>query len=861
VGYRLGVDLGTTYTAAAVNVGGRVEMLGLGIRAMQVPSVVFVRTDGGVVVGEAAEQEGAADPGRVVREFKRRVGDAVPLVVGGSPFSAQALTARLLAWVVGMATERQGGPPEHVCVTYPANWGPFKRDLLGQAIEMAGLRGTPTSTRTEPEAAAIAYASRDRVAEGDRIAVYDLGGGTFDAAVLVREGDGFRLAGAPEGVEQLGGIDFDEAVFRHVLDSLGADVAGLDDRDPATTTGLARLRRDCVEAKEVLSFSTETAVAVALPGINRSVRLTRGELDDMLRPAIGETVAAMRRVLDSAKVGPGDLSAIVLVGGSSRIPLVSQMLSAEFGRPLALDNHPKHDVALGAAIRDTPAARPAAAPPATADASAHHAAPTAVGPAMETSAPVWPGSPAASDAAMAAPAPTGVQGDPDVGSAAVPTDRPAAGPSPDWRPPARVGPLHHPASSAGGTGATARSRRRKWAPPVFAAALLLIVAAASLLMWLPRGEPVQREAVSSIGALPPFMPGNGDPGTPVVSVPDVVNTAAVTGDTPGLYGGTRSDTCNPQAISTYLQSNPDKAAAWATAMALPAAQVGPFLTSLTPVTLRTDTAVTNHGFKNGVATPFQSVLQAGTAVLVDPQGVPRVRCFCGNPLGEPDRQTSARYTGAAWDGFSGEAVTVVAKAPAEVRDFVVVEPDTNEVVNRPRGTSGEKDQPADPVVANNVRRSLIRADTAEPDNDPAPDIPDQGGTAKKYQYQQNGGLENPVQPDGEVPVKDEEDDSQQVQKDAGGAKTGAGHGEDTVPEGGPESSQGRQIDGDKTDGDKTESKTESKTEKQTEGETGTDPDTPTGPVVDPEPGDATPPDPDLTPPGAPLSTDDEFTSP
>ena len=149
--------------------------------------------------GKPPSSEGAADPARLVREFKRRVGDSVPLVVGGSPFSAQALTARLLAWVVGMATERQGGPPEHVCVTYPANWGPFKRDLLGQAIELAGLRGTATSTRTEPEAAAIAYASRDRVAEGDRIAVYDLGGGTFDAAVLVREADGFRFAGPPEG--------------------------------------------------------------------------------------------------------------------------------------------------------------------------------------------------------------------------------------------------------------------------------------------------------------------------------------------------------------------------------------------------------------------------------------------------------------------------------------------------------------------------------------------------------------------------------------------------------------------------------------------------------------------------------------
>ena len=352
MGYGLGVDLGIHYTAAAVNTGGRVEMLGLGIRAMQVPSVVFVRSGGEIIIGELAEQQGSAEPSRVVREFKRRIGDPLPFVVGGTPYSAQTFTAHLLGWVVGRATERLGGPPEQVCVTHPASWGPFRRDLLGQAIEMAGLRNVRTCT--EPEAAAITYASHSRMAEGERVAVYDLGGGTFNAAVLVRDGGGFRLAWSPEDIEQLGGIDFDEAVFRYVLTSLGPEIGKLDDADPATATALSRLRWDCVAAKEVLSFSTDTVVPVALPGVTRSIRLTRGLLDDMLRPAIVETVAATRRALNSAGVEPGDLAAIVLVGGSSRIPLVSDMLSAEFKRPLALSNHPKHDIALGAAIRCGP---------------------------------------------------------------------------------------------------------------------------------------------------------------------------------------------------------------------------------------------------------------------------------------------------------------------------------------------------------------------------------------------------------------------------------------------------------------------------------------------------------------------------
>ena len=681
MGYRLGVDLGTTYTAAAVNVESRAEMLGLGIRAMQVPSVLFVRDDGEIVVGEAAEQQGAADPDGMVREFKRRIGDSVPLIIGGSPYSAQALTARLLAWVVGIATERQGGLPNHVCVTHPANWGPFKRDLLGQAIELAGLGGVETSTRTEPEAAAIAYASRDRVADGDRVAVYDLGGGTFDAAVLVREGAGFRLAGPPEGVEHLGGIDFDEAVFRHVLTALGDDGRSLDDSDPATVTALARLRRDCVEAKEVLSFSTDTVIPVALPGINRSVRLTRGELDDMLRPAVGETVAAMRRVLASAGVQPADLSAILMVGGSSRIPLVSELLSGEFGRPLALDNHPKHDIALGAATPATPAADPRPAEP----------APDAV--------PI-PGTPETAAASE----------DTVVSPAATTTDKPPIpdGPSPDWRPPAVVGPQHLGQPADGPEAPATERRRRRLAPSLLLVTLLMIVAGTAVIVSSSSDETVHREAVDSNGAFPPFVPANGGPGLPEVSVP-VMNAAAVTGDTPGLYGGTRTDTCNAQGIRTYLGANPDKAAAWATAMDLPPEQVGPFLGSLTPVTLRTDTAVTNHGFRDGSATAFQSVLQAGTGVLVDAQGLPRVRCYCGNPLGEPDQPTSAQYEGVAWNGFSDDSVTVITKAPKKVSEFVVVDPGTDEVVTRPVGTSGKDDRPADPGVAQNVRERTLYA--------------------------------------------------------------------------------------------------------------------------------------------------------
>ena len=120
-----------------------------------------------------------------MREFKRRIGDPVPILVAGTPFSAQALTARLLSCVVATATEREGAAPDEVVLTYPANWGGYKRELLDQVIAMADCPRPLTCT--EPEAAAIQYAARAHLAEDAKVAVYDLGGGTFDVCVLEKQ--------------------------------------------------------------------------------------------------------------------------------------------------------------------------------------------------------------------------------------------------------------------------------------------------------------------------------------------------------------------------------------------------------------------------------------------------------------------------------------------------------------------------------------------------------------------------------------------------------------------------------------------------------------------------------------------------
>jgi molecular chaperone DnaK (HSP70) len=347
VGYRLGVDLGTTFTAAAVVREGRAEMASIGDRGAAVPSVIWI-DDEQLLTGVAAQRRGASDPGGIAKEFKRRLGDPAPLLLDGMPFSAEQLSAKLLRWVYDEVTRLQGEEPELVAVCHPANWGPYKHELLEQAIRIAEVE--PAVTLTEPQAAAIHYAANEKMATGEIIAVYDLGGGTFDAAILQKTDASFEIMGEPEGIERLGGVDFDAAIYGWVVDHLdGAlDDPPLDAAD--WIAAISRLRDECTLAKEALSSDTETTIQAWLPTGLEEVRLTRDDFERMIKMPLQESVKSMRRALETAGLTPSQMSAILLVGGSSRIPLVGQLVAKEFARPVAVDAHPKHAIALGAAM-------------------------------------------------------------------------------------------------------------------------------------------------------------------------------------------------------------------------------------------------------------------------------------------------------------------------------------------------------------------------------------------------------------------------------------------------------------------------------------------------------------------------------
>ncbi len=340
-GYGLGIDIGTTFTGAAVGYpGDRPRPVQLGTNGFAIPSVIFVKPDGDFLVGDAAERAASGDPTRVGRHFKRRFGDDTPMVLGGTPIDATTLTAAILRSVVTSVTDRNGNPPEAITLTHPANWGAFRLEMLEK---LTADLGTPVRLLSEPEAAGVEYQAAERVEDGSLIGVYDLGGGTFDAVVLRKGGDGFGIAGKAEGIERLGGVDFDAAIVGFVADQLPPD--SFDD-ESAERFG-HELRRSSIEAK--LQLSEDTVANIALPGGVGGVRLTRSEFEERIRPLVVETIRVFGRALQQAGIGPDELDRILLVGGSSRVPLVGLMLHREFGRPVFVDTDPTMTVALGAA--------------------------------------------------------------------------------------------------------------------------------------------------------------------------------------------------------------------------------------------------------------------------------------------------------------------------------------------------------------------------------------------------------------------------------------------------------------------------------------------------------------------------------
>ncbi|MEU0668149.1 DUF6777 domain-containing protein [Streptomyces lavendulocolor] len=221
-----------------------------------------------------------------------------------------------------------------------------------------------------------------------------------------------------------------------------------------------------------------------------------------------------------------------------------------------------------------------------------------------------------------------------------------------------------------------------------------------------------------------------EPASPPVQVPTTAPPAGdnsvrqYEGSRRGLYGGTKkAPSCDVERQIEYLAAEPAKNKAFAQALRIEPPTVPDYLRALTPLQLRADTWVTNHGYRDGAPRAYQAVLQAGTAVLVDNRGVPRVRCACGNPLGEPViGKTAPRPVGTPWPGYRLENTVVVKPAPKPVKTFVIVDSKTGEwVARRPGDSNADRDKPTKaPTTAPTGTATSPTPSSPKPETPPSP---------------------------------------------------------------------------------------------------------------------------------------------
>ncbi len=354
----IGIDLGTTNTVAAIAGAAGPEVLRAPDGAALLPSVVRYLADGSVEVGEPALSALSEDPGSVVASIKRLMGrgaEDVRRLAGHLPFeilpgagmlrlrirgrelTPVEVSAEILRAAKARAEQALGRAVTRVVVTVPAYFDDAARSATKDAARLAGLE--VLRLVNEPTAAALAY-GLDKQAEGI-FAVYDLGGGTFDISILRLEKGVFQVL-ATGGDTALGGDDFDHAVAERFLAERGGDVSAGEARQAL------RLAR---RAKEALSSAEDGRWRFDLGDRVSEHALDRATLEALIAAPVERTLGIVRGALSDAGLAPADIDGVVLVGGSTRLPLVRRRVAELFGRPPLADIDPDAVVAMGAALQ------------------------------------------------------------------------------------------------------------------------------------------------------------------------------------------------------------------------------------------------------------------------------------------------------------------------------------------------------------------------------------------------------------------------------------------------------------------------------------------------------------------------------
>jgi len=350
----LGIDLGTTNSAAAVVEAGRPVVIpsaeGATPAGKMFPSVVAFTKDGQLLVGDPARRQAVTNPEGTVFEIKRKIGTDYKVNIYGKEYTPEQLSSYILQKIKHDSEAFLGYPVKKVVITVPAHFNDNQRQSTKDAGEIAGLE--VVRIINEPTAASLAY-GLDRSEKEMKILVFSFGGGTHDATIM-EFGKGVFQVLSTSGDTQTGGADIDRAVIQVLLQDFRSK-AGIDlstDR-----TAMARLKEAAEQAK--IQLSNLTSTDIDLPFIandtsgpkNLHYTLTRTKLEEVAKPIVSRTEETIRRVISDAKLTPDQIDKVILIGGMTRMPLVRKFVEDVAGKPAERGVDPMEAVAIGAAIQ------------------------------------------------------------------------------------------------------------------------------------------------------------------------------------------------------------------------------------------------------------------------------------------------------------------------------------------------------------------------------------------------------------------------------------------------------------------------------------------------------------------------------
>ncbi|MBE9128669.1 MULTISPECIES: Hsp70 family protein [unclassified Coleofasciculus] len=345
----VGIDLGTTNSEVAIVENGQARILPDSEGDLILPSCVGLSDTGQLLVGREAWRQYAAAPERTVKSIKRLMGTQQKTNLGDREFLPQEISAMILRALKERAESALAETVQQAVITVPAYFTDAQRQATKEAGEIAGFE--VLRILNEPTAAALAYELRTDQTE--RVLVYDLGGGTFDVSVVELTGEITEVL-ASHGNNHLGGDDFDHRLQRHLAD-LFRQEHGVDVPDDLQTN--ARLLRAAEQVKIELSehgFATVREPFLSSKGkkaLHLEVEIARHDFEELIRPLLEETLEAIDRALSDANLKSNQLERVILVGGSTRIPLVQQMVEEHLGIAPTDSVQPDLCVALGAALQ------------------------------------------------------------------------------------------------------------------------------------------------------------------------------------------------------------------------------------------------------------------------------------------------------------------------------------------------------------------------------------------------------------------------------------------------------------------------------------------------------------------------------